>query len=136
AAGLLGDGTLTNAPLPVPVVGLTGPVAIEAGLGISCAVTTGGAAWCWGDGQGGELGDNNAESFSTVPVPVSGLGSGVASISVGKLFACALRTDGTVWCWGTFNVFGTLGDGTGVDSPVPVQVSGISGAVGMSAGLL
>src|SRR5262249_7575717 len=46
--GLLGDGTTTDAALPVPVKSLTGLAAIDAGLSSSCAVTTGGAVYCWG----------------------------------------------------------------------------------------
>ena len=33
----------------------------------------------------------------------------------------AIRTDGTLWAWG-LNKFGQLGDGTGLDSKVPIQV--------------
>lgn len=41
---------------------------------------------------------------------VSGL-TGVTSIAVGDSFACAVRSDGTVWCWGN-NTGGQLGVGT------------------------
>jgi alpha-tubulin suppressor-like RCC1 family protein len=43
--------------------------------------------------------------------------SGVVRITTGYAFACALRTDGRVWCWG-YNGNGELGDGTGLD-PLP-----------------
>ena len=116
AEGDLGDGRQTQSALPVTVSGLVGTVDIEAGIGETCAVTTGGVAWCWGANDQGQLGDNQAEPFSLVPVPVSGLGSGVASIAAGKQFVCALRTDGTVWCWG-LNIVGSLGNGTNDNSP-------------------
>ncbi len=38
------------------------------------------------------------------------------AVATGDLHACAVRNDGTVWCWGA-NDFGQLGDGT-TDTPV------------------
>ena len=38
----------------------------------------------------------------------------------------ALKSDGTVWAWG-YNADGELGNGTYVNSSVPVQVSGLTG---------
>ncbi len=43
-----------------------------------------------------------------------------------------LKEDGTVWAWGR-NSFGALGNGTETDSPAPVQVSGLTGVVAISA---
>jgi alpha-tubulin suppressor-like RCC1 family protein len=34
---------------------------------------------------------------------------------------CAIKVDGSAWCWGE-NDFGQLGDGTTTDSDVPVRV--------------
>jgi hypothetical protein len=53
-------------------------------------------------------------------VPVQGLDSGVSAIALGDEFACAL-VEGAVWCWG-YNVAGQLGNGSQLNSPVPVQV--------------
>ena len=51
-SGELGDGTTTNRTTPVQVVGLTGIVAIAAGLDSSYALQTdgagGGILWSWG----------------------------------------------------------------------------------------
>jgi alpha-tubulin suppressor-like RCC1 family protein len=54
------------------------------------------------------------------PTAVSGLGS-VVQIAVGIGFDCALRADGTVWCWGN-NSFGQLGQGDTQTYVAPVQV--------------
>jgi hypothetical protein len=50
-------------------------------------------------------------------------------------FTCALKTDGTVWCWGN-NGEGELGAGPSgpSSSATPIQVSGINNAVLLSTG--
>jgi alpha-tubulin suppressor-like RCC1 family protein len=93
---------------------------------------------CWGVGVLGELG-NGTVTNSAVPTTVSGLATGATAISAGAIGACALKTDGSAWCWGA-GVDGALGDGTaaladaggGVGGNLitlaPVRVTGLSGA--------
>ena len=131
--GQLGNGTTTNANVPVSVTGLTGATAIAAGFNHTCALLSGGTVQCWGDNVYGELGDG-ATYFSTVPVSVSGL-TGVTAIAAGYSSTCALLAGGTVRCWG-YNYDGELGDGTSTDSNVPVSVSGLTGVTAISAGYL
>ncbi len=54
-------------------------------------------------------------------------------VSVGGGFACALIADSEVECWGS-NTFGELGDGTTVNSSIPVPVSSLSDVTEISAG--
>jgi RHS repeat-associated protein len=54
------------------------------------------------------------------------------SVSAGQDHALALRSDGSVWSWGT-NQTGQLGTGLS-NSVFPVRVSGVSGVVGIGAG--
>ncbi len=103
--GQLGDGSTTHRTTPVAVSGLgSGVAAIAAGSGHTCALTTAGAAHCWGYNTNGQLGDSST-TRRTTPVAVLGLGSGVAAIVAGGSHSCARTTAGAVRCWGR-NVFG------------------------------
>jgi alpha-tubulin suppressor-like RCC1 family protein len=53
-------------------------------------------------------------------VPVKGL-TKIKQIDFREAHACALRADGSVWCWGR-NSHSQLGDGTNTDRNVPVMV--------------
>lgn len=132
--GQLGDGTTTDSTVPVEVDPIPGDVvAIDGGNAHTCAVNDAGAAYCWGDNSQGQIGDGtNTDRLS--PVLVSGLGSGVSRIATGRDFTCAVRTDGTVRCWGR-GASGQLGNGSNGGSSSPVTVSGIaSGATRIAAG--
>ena len=126
--GNLGDGTTTQRLTPVDVSGLTSGVAqISAGEWVTCAVTTGGGAKCWGANFYGQLGDGTTTQRLT-PVDVSGLTSGVTQISAAYFHTCALMTSGGAKCWG-YNAYGNLGDGTTTQRLTPVNVSGLTSGV-------
>jgi alpha-tubulin suppressor-like RCC1 family protein len=122
-AGQLGNGSVTDSPVPVAVAGLSsGVAAVSAGWRSTCALTTSGGVLCWGSNEFGQLGNGTVKD-SHVPVPVVGLSTGVSAVSVGiGGHACAVTTQGGVVCWGD-NTFGQLGDGTtGTSRPAPVAV--------------
>lgn len=100
---------------------------ISAGSLHTCVVTTSGGAKCWGINSYGQLG-NNSTVTSLVPVAVSGLATGVASISGGGNHTCALTTSGGIKCWGR-NTYGQLGDGTATQRNAPVNVNGLTSGV-------
>lgn len=98
-----------------------------------CALTTSGGVQCWGKNNYGQLG-NATTIDSSLPVRVSGLGSGVTQLASSHSNSCALLADSSVRCWG-YNSYGQLGNGSTVDSNVPVAVAGLSGAIAVAAGL-
>jgi len=108
-------------------------VAVVAGDGHTCALTSGGEVKCWGWNASGQLGDGTNDD-SSIPIKVSGLSSGVRSISAGGDNACAVTSAGSAKCWG-LNLSGQLGDGTTTDSSsIPVEVSGLSSVRAISTG--
>ena len=123
-AGQLGDGTLTDRPAPGPVPALAGMpiVALDSGEAFTCAQTSTGELYCWGENTNGQLGNGTTVSASS-PVPVAGLGGPIESFSAGNDHVCALLTNGTAQCWGA-NSSAQLGDGTIVSRTVPTAVAG------------
>ncbi len=96
-----------------------------------CALLTSGGVYCWGYGQSGELGNGNFAA-STTPVPVVGTGgtgtlSGVRSLASDGQGVCAVLGSGGVDCWG-YGGEGELGDGSFLESAVPVPVKGVGGS--------
>ena len=78
----------------------------------ACALQRSGRVQCWGGDVNGELGNgragdalcvvpgNDAElPCRTRPTPVQGL-TNVVQLATREFAVCAVRSDGTVWCWG------------------------------------
>jgi alpha-tubulin suppressor-like RCC1 family protein/uncharacterized protein YjdB len=129
--GKLGDGTTLPRPLPVPVQGGLTFAVISAGQEHTCGVTTGGAAFCWGDNDYGQLG-NGTGMPSTVPFPVSG-GRTWVDIVAGFGHSCGVATGGAAFCWG-LGESGELGSGNFASYGTPEPVVGGLTFVSLSAG--
>lgn len=130
--GQLGDETNEDKTIPVRVNGLAdiAEIAVD-GYRHTCAAKNDGTAWCWGWNYYGQLGDGTTENRNT-PVQVNGLAD-IARISAGGYrHSCALKDDGTAWCWGG-NQYGQLGDRTTIDRNTPVRVDGLTDAVRISS---
>ncbi|WP_422723927.1 RCC1 domain-containing protein [Hyalangium rubrum] len=61
--------------------------------------------------------------------------SGVAFVAAGATHAMAVKSDGTVWAWGS-NERGQRGNGDAYDLYTPKQVLGLSGGLKLAAGEL
>ncbi|HEX6043240.1 MAG TPA: NF038122 family metalloprotease [Pyrinomonadaceae bacterium] len=133
--GQLGDGTNTDRLTPVQVDDLMSVVDIDAGHNYSMALKNDGTVWTWGDNDHGSLGIGTATPTSLNRATKVPSLSSVVAISAGSGHALALKSDGTVWSWGS-NALGYLGLGT-LDSdphPTPTQIPGLTGIVAIFGG--
>ncbi len=139
---------LAPTAVDAPAVGWS---AVGAGDWHTCALDDGGHAYCFGYdllgrlGNGQGLGDSNdpGEGSST-PVAVVG-GASYLALDAGAAHTCAVRSDGTLWCWGADDR-GQLGaaasDACTLNTasaacsllPVQVQVAGDPHFAAVSAG--
>ena len=116
------------------VSNLTNATQVATGTNHACALLSTGGVACWGDNAYGQLGNGASPSDSTVPVPVSGITTATA-IEAGAAHTCARLSSGAISCWG-WNNYGQLGNGAApANSSVPVAVSGITDATGVTGGL-
>jgi hypothetical protein len=142
--GELGNGTTTTTgceciETPVQVIFAPGVTitAIAGGGFHSLALDSNGVVWAWGYGGDGQLGNGTmgvggvTSDDSSVPVPSAM--TNATAIAGGYFHSVALKSDGTVWTWG-YNSSGELGNGTTVNSSIPVQVSGLTGVTAIAAG--
>lgn len=144
SSGQLGIGITDDLPHAQPlIVSFTQPfkkLALSARS--TCGLTTSNTILCWGYNGTGQLGDGTTTLHSS-PAPISsslkftdismgsgfagGLGTNVtipAGIAQGGIaHACALATDGTVYCWG-WNGAGQVGDGSTTTRLTPVPITG------------
>jgi alpha-tubulin suppressor-like RCC1 family protein len=110
----VGDGTGKSRLAPVRVPLPAPAVKIASGQDHSCAVLVDRSLWCWGSADWGQLGTEGDWGVGCTvhcklgPVQVPGLGSDVDDVAAGSGTTCAIRKDGSLWCWGANDV-GQLG---------------------------
>jgi len=124
--GQLGNGTNLGGFTPTVVAypaGAGNVSALVAAADQTCTVMVGGAVYCWGGNQSGELllepDENGEDAFALTPRAIA-LGFSVEQLATGVTHSCALGTDGQVRCWGD-NAQGQIGDGTVIDALEPTQ---------------
>ncbi len=138
--GVLGLPTSTfSSTTPVQVAGITNVQKISAGGRHALALKSDGTVWSWGDNSQGQLGSGEAAGSFPTPRQASGL-SGVTDLDAGFTHSLAVKSNGTVWSWGS-NTDGQLGIGNNTNSNVPVAVNlpsatAVSGGGNTSAVLL
>lgn len=119
-AGVLGDNTRTNRSSPVQTVsGGTNWKQASSGRDHMGAIKTDGTLWVWGCGTNGRLGTNSVIDRSSPVQTVSG-GTDWKVVEMGRVHSSAIKTDGTLWLWGT-NTDGSLGTNTTINQSSPVQ---------------
>lgn len=120
-SGQLGDGTSSTVTEPMAIDDKGPWKQYSGGMQHSCAIKMDGTLWCWGPKSemwsAGWLGTN---SMDAEPLPVQVFGGGTWNrVSSGNNHTCAIKGDGSLWCWGEGYA---IGDGTGNMSLAPVEV--------------
>jgi alpha-tubulin suppressor-like RCC1 family protein len=91
--------------------------------------------WAWGRNDQGQLGNGTTNvTDNPDPVQVSNL-TDMTDVAAGNQHSLAIKSNGTVWAWGS-DGSGQLGDGgTNTNQNAPVQASGLTDVVAVAAGL-
>ena len=127
--GQLGTGSTTSYSSPVAVIG-SHKFYYAGSLGEthSMSLKIDGFAWCMGNNDSGQLGNNASLNSYSSPVAVIGNHSfcritGGANAGGTGGFTLALKADGTAWAWGN-NIVGQLGTGDTTSYSSPVAIIG------------
>ena len=123
---------------------LSNVIEISSGENHTCALKSSGQVVCWGRGGDGQLG-HNATNHSHYPVRVvdedtttnTGYLGQIVQISAGGVHTCALKSTGTVRCWGKKGHGVGIAHAGGSSSPrtqnYPVQITA-AGIVQLTTG--
>jgi alpha-tubulin suppressor-like RCC1 family protein len=128
--------TRDESATPTTIPALHDVVQLAVGQDHTCALVKGGAVWCWGVGDHGQLG-GAVGAGSATPAAVAGIDH-VAQIVAGDAsdgeggFTCARLDDGHVRCWGSSQTgaAGPIADAV----PAPTEVAGVDHAIDLAAG--
>jgi alpha-tubulin suppressor-like RCC1 family protein len=116
--GRLGDNTTIHRSSPIQtMVGGNNWVSITSFGG---AIKSDGSMWLWGDNTFGQLGDNTTTHRSS-PIQTYADANTWLQISRGLKTTGAIRSDNTLWLWGS-NDYGLLTSDTLVSASSPVEV--------------
>ncbi|NDD85210.1 DUF4376 domain-containing protein [bacterium] len=85
----------------------------------TACIKTDGTLWMWGRNDNGRLGTNDTTHRSSPVQTVAG-GTNWKQVAGGGNYTGCIKTDGTLWMWGS-NGSGQLGDNTTNDKSSPVQ---------------
>lgn len=106
---------------------------VAIGQQTSWAVLEDGRAMCWGRNESGQCARPPSDTPVERPQWSRLLGTDVRKIALGERHGCAIKIDGSVWCWGN-GQFGQLGDGRTEVAGAPAPVPGLESVVDLAAG--
>ena len=124
SGGLCGLGNGTRYSSPKQVGALTTWATVSVGWAHTLATQTDGTLWAYGKNTAGQLGLGNTTSPYSSPVQVGALTTWLAA-AAGRYFSMAIKTDGTIWSWGSNNT-GQLGINNTTYKSSPVQVGALT----------
>jgi alpha-tubulin suppressor-like RCC1 family protein len=113
----------------VKVTGGLALFSISASNQVTCAITTNPAAYCWGRGIDGRLGNGNTGVTSTPSVVAAG--TQFRTVATGFTAVCGVDLTSAVWCWG-MGANGQLGQVVTNQSATPIRAGGTLKAADVS----
>jgi len=118
--GRLGDNSTASRSSPVQTVSSGANwKQVSAGGNKTAAIKTDGTLWLWGHGVSGQLGNNSTASRSS-PVQTVSSGANWKQVDSTCGHTAAIKTDGTLWSWGSA-CRGQLGNNSTPNRSSPVQ---------------
>jgi alpha-tubulin suppressor-like RCC1 family protein len=110
---------------PISVVGVSNVVSLSmAHNGNTCAVITDGSLTCWGTNgvnhSGLPISQMSTTMMGALPTPIIGIAN-IAAITLGLTHTCALKTDATVVCWGTYGTRANFNSAEPQTTPLSVK---------------
>lgn len=132
--GQLGNNTVVwrSSPIQTVAAGANWKSIAASYIGAASSVKNDGTLWVWGYNTQGSLGTNDTSHRSS-PVQTVALGTNWSAVAAGREHFLAIKSDGTLWCWGPNNK-GQLGDNTNSGRSSPVQTASSTTLWKLSAG--
>lgn len=130
------DDSLAQSEPDEVIVNIHTWVTASAGNNFSLAIRSDGTLWGWGSNSSSQLGQNRDQlPESHTPIQI-GLSGDWSTVSAGINFALAIKTDGTLWSWGS-NSNGALGHGFASNNPThtPTKVGNTYDWIDVEAGI-
>ena len=117
----LGEGTTTYIVVPTQnSISGNSWSSVSSKSSHTIAIKADGTLWGWGKNTYGVLGDETEDS-SWVPIQESSSATNWSSVNAGLFHTVTIKTDGTIWSWGS-GLYGKFGDGNALSkSLVPIQ---------------
>lgn len=142
-------GTIPHSATPVPIVLPAKAKSLSLGTATACALTTTGEVYCWGNNVTGLAGKADATTASgsnnlaandmvTSPNKLVFPAADVTAMAISTgdyAHGCAIRNNGSVWCWGGNYVFelgewDVSGAGCNLCETTPIDISVVEPAQG------
>jgi hypothetical protein len=126
--GQLGTGDLQDSVAPVKAqVDISDVIDVVASTGRTCVRRSSGEAACFGANDEGQLGDGTHDDALKL-TPIANLDD-IAQLVLDDVSSCALREDGSVWCWG-----GSPKSAPDKGSLLPKPIAGLEQVVQIAGG--
>lgn len=121
-----GDGTSNNRSTPYQIGTLTNWKSLSVGQYQVFAEKLDGTWWCWGLNVYGQLGIGANLTIISTPVFFASANIWQKINAETTSFVMGIKTNGTMWGWGSNSSYGNLGDGTTINRSWPVQIGSLT----------